>query len=212
MSREFSRNSWIWQISPQRLQTPGGYRLRQRICHSDGSPSLPPHSSSFSFCVLFSLTLWNCQSSQWPGQALSFLNSRALKRCQPSSMDERFEKGTMNWRGNPSYLGKKTRGRWENVEESMEKRDRMTPPSFIFAVLWVCGTFFWSWEKWQKETEKKGEPIESWEKSGKKEGGMEGEQLESLSSAPSRWIGLMNASECLGVTTSSIKAGNTAQI
>lgn len=34
-------------------------------------------------------------------------------------MDEGFEKGTMSWKKkkNPSYLGNKTRGRRENVEE-----------------------------------------------------------------------------------------------
>lgn len=33
-------------------------------------------------------------------------------------MDEGFEKGTMSWKKkDPSYLGNKTRGRRENVEE-----------------------------------------------------------------------------------------------
>lgn len=42
-------------------------------------------------------------------------------------MDEGFEKGTMSWKKkkkNPSYLGNKTRGRRENVEERGKRGGR----------------------------------------------------------------------------------------
>lgn len=189
---------------------------------------------SSGFCGFFFLfwALWNCQSSQWPGQALS-LWRWALKWCQPSSMDEVFEKGTMNWKKkgkNPSYLGNKTKGRRENVEER-EKGGGMGGvtgwPSLLsipqpilsprterqaFLVLRSDREKGRDEKKREKESEslpKRGREQERREWQG---GGMEGEQLESLSSAPSRWIGLMNASECWGAMASSIKAGNTAQI
>lgn len=55
-------------------------------------------------------------------------------------MDEGFEKGTMSWeKKNPSYLGNKTRGRRENVEErekggeeGEKKVSQTDPPSPLF--------------------------------------------------------------------------------
>lgn len=148
-------------------------------------------------------------------------------------MDEGFEKGTMKL----EKKKKKIPATWETKPEAGEKmlkkeREKKwgvrqtDPPSSLFCsqfrVLWVSGGHFWSREEWQRE--KQGQKKKEKEKDRKRVrahfkegeewqgGGMEGEQLESLSSAPSHWIGLMNASECWGATTSSIKAGNTAQI
>lgn len=145
---------------------------------------------SSGFCGFFFLfwALWNCQSSQWPGQALS-LWRWALKWCQPSSMDEGFEKGTMNWKKkgkNPSYLGNKTKGRRENVEEREKNRwgdggcHRLTlPPLYSPANSepsdWATGiSSLEEWQRerqgWKKEGERKWEPTHKREESGKGEG------------------------------------------
>lgn len=167
-------------------------------------------------------TLWNCQSSQWPGQALS-LWRRGFKMVPTKQHGRRIWKrhNELEEKKNPSYLGNKTRGRRENVEER-EKGGRSPLFPSQFWVLGVSGRHFYPWEEWQRERQGhkknrkkvRARPKEEGEQERREwqGGGMEGRQLESLSSAPSRWIGLMNASECWGAMASSIKAGNTAQI
>ena len=102
MSLKFNRNSGIWRISPERLQTPGGYGFGQQTCHIDGFS--PPHFSSTpssGFCGFFFPTLWNCQSSQWPGQVLS-LWRWGFKMVPTKQHGPRiFEKGTMSWKKKP---------------------------------------------------------------------------------------------------------------
>lgn len=115
MSREFNWNSGIWRIFPERLQTPGGYGFGQQTCHIDGFPALQQHPKLRLLWIF--LTLWNCQSSQWPGQALS------LWRCGFKMVPTK-QHGRRIWKRHNelekkklSYLGNKTRGRRENVEE-----------------------------------------------------------------------------------------------
>lgn len=143
-------------------------------------------SSGFCGFFFFFWALWNCQSSQWPGQALS-LWRWALKWCQPSSMDEGFEKGTMNWKKkgkNPSYLGNKTKGRRENVEEREKNRwgdggcHRLTlPPLYSPANSepsdWATGiSSLEEWQRerqgWKKEGERKWEPTQKRERTREK--------------------------------------------
>lgn len=235
-SPEFSWNSWLWQIFPERLQTPGGYGFGQQTCHTDGFPLLQQHPELWLLWIFFFFFEHSEIVNRVSGLDKLFLcDGGALKWCQPSSMDEGFEKGTMNWKKkgkNPSYLGNKTKGRRENVEEREKNRwggwggvtgwpSLLSIPQPIlsprterqaFLVLRSDREKGRDEKKREKESEslpKRGREQERREWQG---GGMEGEQLESLSSAPSRWIGLMNASECWGAMASSIKAGNTAQI
>lgn len=231
MSREFNWNSGIWRIFPERLQTPGGYGFGQQTCHIDGFPPLQQHPKLRLLWIF--LTLWNCQSSQWPGQALSLWHW-GFKMVPTKQHGRRIWKRHNELeKKNPSYLGNKTRGRRENVEEREkggEKKKSVTdwpslpsipqpilsPRSERQAFLVLRGV---TERKAGTKKEKERKKVRAHPKRGGEQerrewqgGGIEGEQLESLSSAPSRWIGLMNASECWGAMASSIKAGNTAQI
>lgn len=189
---------------------------------------------SSGFCGFFFLfwALWNCQSSQWPGQALSLW--RWGFKMVPTK-----QHGRRIWKRHNELerKGKKILATWETkprAGEKMSKKEKKTGgggvtgwPSLLsipqpilsprterqaFLVLRSDREKGRDEKKREKESEslpKRGREQERREWQG---GGMEGEQLESLSSAPSRWIGLMNASECWGAMASSIKAGNTAQI
>lgn len=144
-----------------------------------------PFSStpSSSFCGFF-LTLRNCQSSQWPGQALS-LWRRGFKTVPAEQHGRRIWKRHNELeeeeeeKKDPSYLGDKTRGRRENVEErekeegredQKKKCHRLTPPPFYSqanseSFFGVSGRHFLDWRgvthkkrerKWESQSAKRG--------------------------------------------------------
>lgn len=126
MNHEFNWNSGIWRIFFLK-----GYKhlvvmgLDSRHVILTASPHFSNTPSS-GFCGFF-LTLRNCQSSQWPGQALS-LWRWGFKMVPTKQHGRRIWKrhNELKKKKNPSYLGNKTRGRRENVEER-EKGGTLTP-------------------------------------------------------------------------------------
>lgn len=191
------------------------------------TPPSPLHfnTPSSGFCG-FLLTLWNCQSSQWPGQALS-LWRRGFKMVPTKQHGRRIWK-----RHNELEKKKKIPATWETKPgegEKMSKKEKRAGGGTLVILLyspansesseWTVGI-----SSLERSDREKGRDKKKKVRARPKEGGRtreervargegwRGEQLESLSSAPSRWIGLMNASECRGAAAGSIKAGNTAQI
>lgn len=185
-------------------------------------PPLHFNTPSSGFCG-FLLTLWNCQSSQWPGQALS-LWRRGFKMVPTKQHGRRI------WKRHNELEKKKILATWETKPgegEKMLKKEKRAGGTLVILLYspansesseWAAGISSLERSDREKGRDKKkkvrARPKEGGENKGGEsgKGGWRGEQLESLSSAPSRWIGLMNASECWGAAAGSIKAGNTAQI
>lgn len=134
------------------------------------SPVTPPAPASVDF---FSFTLWNCQSSQWPGQALSFF---LFFKQQGFKTVPTEQHGRRVWKRHNELEKKKNslpgKQKPEAAEKMCQKGGETEWPSFLSVPSPLSEwQVFWSWEKWQKkETERKWEPLGNGEKSGKGEG------------------------------------------
>lgn len=135
MSREFNWNSGIWRIfllKGYKHLAVMGLDSRHVILtaphhhHLHLLPSTPLQRHPKLRLLWIFLTLWNCQSSQWPGQALS-LWRWGFKMVPTKQHGRRIWKRHNELekkKKNPSYLGNKTRGRRENVEERGKRGGR----------------------------------------------------------------------------------------
>ncbi len=172
------------------------FGLRWQGHQTDSFPKCGWQSSPPGFCRL--LTLWICQSTQWPEEAFALCGA-AFGRCQASCTGEGFkkehnelEKTWLPVKQNQEQAGKYPPEREGAREKEGQKNEchhltlSMFLPQPTLRVLWVNDSLR------ERVCVCVCERVRERERKGR---GEDWVSLESLSSAPLVWIGLMNAAK-----------------